>query len=180
VSGRKFARGAWLLCAGVFTCGLPENGAVTGLRTPDRAAFPQVADALQPSCGTLDCHGQRSRNLRLFGGRGLRLDPHSNSADEPTTEAEYQASFLSLTGLEPEALDAVVASQGQDALRLSLVRKARGIERHKGGTQMLPGDPLDRCLLSWLASRIDAAACTRVSSAARPRALPRNLEKELP
>ncbi len=35
-------------------CGLPENGAVTDLHVPDRAAFPTVADALQPSCGTLD------------------------------------------------------------------------------------------------------------------------------
>jgi len=153
---------------GTAACEVPGDDAVAGLRRPDRASFPQVADALQPSCGTLDCHGQRNRNLRLYGGRGLRLDPSGNSADEPTTDGEYQASFLSLTGLEPEALDAVVRSAGLDPERLSLLRKGRGTERHKGGTQMLPGDPLDRCIVSWLSGRIDSAACTRVSSAERP------------
>lgn len=151
-----------------------ENDGVTGLHTPDPALFAQVDDALQPSCGTLDCHGQSSRNLRLYGGRGLRLDSQGNSADEPTTDAEYRASFLSLTGLEPEALDAVVTSGGQDPERLSLVRKARGVERHKGGTQMLPGDALDRCLLSWLTGSVDAEACTRVASAPRPYVEPPN------
>jgi hypothetical protein len=130
--------------------------------------FPLVADALQPSCGTLDCHGQRGRNLRFYGGRGLRLDPHGNSADEATTDAEYQASFLSLTRLEPEALDAVVSTGGLDPERLSIVRKARGTELHKGGVQMLPGDPLDRCLLSWLSDQIKKDSCIRVSNTPRP------------
>jgi len=165
-------RPRWLLLAlwvaGADACSLPENDAVLGLQKPDRATFAQVADALQPSCATLDCHGQRNRNLRLYGGRGLRLDPGGNSADEPTTDGEYQASFLSVTGLEPEALDAVVNSGGLDPERLSLLRKGRGTERHKGGTQMLAGDPLDRCIVSWLAGRIDSAACSRVSGAERP------------
>lgn len=149
-------------------CTTVANDGVTGLHTPDRASFAQVADALQPSCGTLDCHGQRPRNLRLYGGRGLRLDPHGNSADEPTTDAEYQASFTSLTWLEPEALDAVVTSSGQDPERLSLVRKARGTDHHKGGVQMQSGDALDRCLLSWLSGALDADACVRVAIAQRP------------
>lgn len=155
---------AFLLVA----CGVPENSGVSDLHVPDRATFPLVADALQPSCGTLDCHGQRGRNLRLFGGRGLRLDPHGNSADEATTDAEYLASFRSLIGLEPEALDRVLSSGGHDPERLSLIRKARGTELHKGGVQMLPGDPLDRCLISWLSSLISRESCARVASAPRP------------
>lgn len=153
---------------GTTACSLPENDAVVGLEKPERASFSQVADALQPSCATLDCHGQRNRNLRLYGGRGLRLYPENNSADDPTTDEEYQASYLSLTGLEPEALDEVVHSGGLDPERLSLLRKGRGTERHKGGRQMLPGDPLDRCIVSWLAGRIDTAACARVAGAERP------------
>lgn len=149
-------------------CGLPANEGATWLQRPDRGTFPLVADALQPSCGTLDCHGQPGRNLRLYGGRGLRLEPHGNPADEATTEAEYQASYLSLTALEPEALDAVYVSGGLDPERLSLVRKARGTELHKGGVQMLPGDPLDRCLISWLSGRVRADSCTRVASTPRP------------
>jgi hypothetical protein len=164
------SKARWLLppVFALAACGLPENSGVSGLNIPDRASFPLVADAMQPSCGTLDCHGQRGRNLRLYGGRGLRLDPHGSSADEPTTEAEYQASFRSLIGLEPEALDAVIWSGGMDPERLSLIRKARGTERHRGGVQMLPGDPLDRCLTSWLSSLLSAAACARVASTPRP------------
>lgn len=152
----------------IASCSLPQNDGVFDLMVPDRAVFPKVADALQPSCGTLDCHGQRGRNLRLYGGRGLRLDPKGNSADEGTTDAEYQASFASLVGLEPEALDAVVHSGGLDLERLSLVRKARGTELHRGGVQMLPGDPLDRCLTSWLSGHVHAESCTRVAAAPRP------------
>lgn len=166
-------RPRWLPLLGLLlaaACGYPENEAVVGLATPERVVFPVVADALQPSCGTLDCHGQRGRNLRLYGGRGLRLDAHDNSADGPTTDAEYRASYLSLIGLEPEALDVVVRGGGVDPERLSFIRKARGSERHKGGTQMLPGDPLDRCVLTWLAGRVDKVSCNRVASAPRPQA----------
>lgn len=161
---KRFLVSAFALAA----CGLPQNAGLSDLHTPDRTTFPLVADALQPSCGTLDCHGQRGRNLRLYGGRGLRLDPHGNAADEATTDAEYQASFRSLIGLEPEALDRVVSSGGGDPERLSLIRKARGTERHKGGVQMLPGDPLDRCLISWLSSLLNRESCVRVASAPRP------------
>ncbi len=149
-------------------CDGAENPALVGLQTPSRAAFPLVADALQPSCGSLDCHGQRGRNLRLYGGRGLRLEPHANSADEPTTDEEYAASFRSVTGLEPEALDAVVQSGGLDFERLSIVRKARNTEKHKGGQQMRPGDALDRCLIYWLTGRSDLQYCTLVANAPRP------------
>jgi hypothetical protein len=165
----KRCRLLFLACAwSIASCSTPENDALIGLQTPDRKTFPLVADALQPSCGTLDCHGQRGRNLRLYGGRGMRLDPQNNSADEPTTDAEYQASFDSLTVLEPEALDAVVTSGGIDPERLSLIRKARGTETHKGGTQMRPGDALDRCVTLWLSGAIDMDACLRVALAQRP------------
>jgi hypothetical protein len=49
------------------------------LSAPPREGFESVADAMQPSCGTLDCHGQPGRNLRLYGGRGLRLDRNQRS-----------------------------------------------------------------------------------------------------
>jgi len=166
---KKFGLLFLIVCAiEIAACSLPENEGVSGLMIPDRTTFPKVADALQPSCGTLDCHGQPGRNLRLYGGRGLRLDPMGNPADEATTEAEYRASFASLVGLEPEALDVVVRQSGLDSEQLSLIRKARGVELHRGGVQMLPGDPLDRCLTSWLSGRVHEDACLRVSSAPRP------------
>jgi hypothetical protein len=163
---KRLALALGCLCAGLGGC-MPANQGLEGLLTPDARSFPAVADALQPSCGTLDCHGQLGRNLRLFGARGLRLDPRHNSAEGTTTEAEYAASYRSLTALEPEALDALLRDGG-DIERLSLIRKARGRERHRGGVQLLPGDPLDRCLLSWLAAAPQREPCLRVVRAPRP------------
>jgi hypothetical protein len=135
------------------------GGVQLALLAPPRAKFEDVADAMQPHCGTLDCHGQAGRNMRLFGARGLRLAPGATPLDGDTTPAEYDATFWSVVGLEPETMTAVVADHGADPERLSLIRKARGHERHKGGTLMTEGDVLDQCLISWLASAIVASAC---------------------
>jgi hypothetical protein len=145
-----------------------SSGVQLQLLAPTRTGFEQVADAMQPHCGTLDCHGQAGRNMRLFGSRGLRLAPDGNPLDGDTTTAEYDATFWSVVGLEPETLTAVLQDKGADPERLSLIRKARGHERHKGGTLMAAGDPLDRCLISWLAGAIDQAACLTAAMYAAP------------
>jgi hypothetical protein len=138
------------------------------LEAPPRDSFETVADALQVSCGTLDCHGQAGRNLRLYGARGLRLDPRATSAEGTTTPAEYEATFWSLVGLEPETLSAVVREQGTDPLRLTFMRKARGAEQHKGGALMKRGDDLDVCLTSWLGGAVMTPACEAIALAPRP------------
>jgi hypothetical protein len=138
------------------------------LLAPARLDFERVADAMQPHCGTLDCHGQVGRNLRLFGGRGLRLGPDANPLAGDTTPAEYDATFWSLVGLEPEALSAVLADKGAQPERLSLIRKARGHERHKGGTLMMAGEPLDQCLLAWLAGAVAQAPCQSAAQLEAP------------
>jgi hypothetical protein len=152
-------------------CGptVQEQGelAAEPLDAPPRATFPHVANAMQMHCGTLDCHGQVSRDLRLYGLHGLRLDPKDNPLAHVTTRAEYDASYWSLVGLEPEALSFVVAS-GLRPERLTMVRKARGIEKHKGGQLMFEGDPLDRCIVTWITGDLDDAACSTVLHAERP------------
>jgi hypothetical protein len=137
------------------------------LEAPPRATFPHVANAMQIHCGTLDCHGQISRDLRLYGLHGLRLDPKDNPLAHVTTRAEYDASYRSIIGLEPEVLSFVVASALRPE-RLTMVRKARGIEKHKGGQLMLEGDPLDRCLVTWITHGLEDAACGTVLHAERP------------
>ncbi len=144
--------------------GETQDAAMLGLALPSRAAFEPVADALQDTCGTLDCHGQSGRNLRLFGGRGLRLAAMDNSSDGATTDAEYEASYWSVVGLEPEIMSAVVRDRGSSPERLLMIAKARGTEKHKGGILMKPGDSLDVCLRKWLSGRTDEAVCM----AARP------------
>jgi hypothetical protein len=129
------------------------------LAAPARAGFEPVADALIATCGTLDCHGQRARNLRLYGNHGVRLAARDDPGGAPTTAAEYDADYWSIIGLEPETLDEVVRAGGDDPDRLSLFRKPRGADAHKGGAVMQPRDPLDRCLLSWLRGAIDEDTC---------------------
>jgi hypothetical protein len=113
-------------------------------------------------CGTLDCHGSAFRNLRLYGNEGLRWA----EGDRPlmpacTTADEIGQDYQSVVGLEPEALSAVVEDGGAHPERLSLVRKPRGLEHHDGGTLIYEGDAADTCLISWLTSQTDRAACLR-------------------
>jgi hypothetical protein len=138
------------------------------LLAPPRTNFEAVGDAMQPHCGTLDCHGQVGRNMRLYGGRGLRRASDANPLDGDTTPAEYDATFWSVVGLEPETMTVVLEDKGANPERLSLIRKARGHERHKGGTLMNAGDPLDQCLTSWLAGAVVAGPCQEAAMYAAP------------
>lgn len=139
-------------------CALPaEPGEAPAV--PDSASFPLVSDALERRCATLDCHGAPGRNLRLYTGTGLRLDPAHVPGSGSTTDAEYAASYRALIALEPEILGTVVAEGGDRPERLTLVRKARGTEHHKAGAVLREGDDADRCLTSWLAALIDEDAC---------------------
>jgi hypothetical protein len=166
------AASSGVACRGQFS-ELGAGGAIDPeLLAPQRSSFEPVADAMQPHCGTLDCHGQIGRNMRLFGARGLRLRTGANPADDATTPAEYDATFWSVVGLEPEALTEVLADGGAWPERLSLIRKARGHERHKGNTLMSPGDDLDTCLTSWLAGPVAAARCRVAASVGAPGATP--------
>jgi hypothetical protein len=162
----------WLLLS-ASACGSaePEAGRLSEMQLPSREQFPVVDAAMQRRCATLDCHGQVGRNLRLYGFGGLRLStPESPIGDplaDPTTVAELDASYASTIGLEPEALWQVVV-QGADPNQLSLVRKMRGIEKHKGGQLALTGDALDRCLVLWLTGKPDPVPCEQVRDAPRP------------
>jgi hypothetical protein len=129
------------------------------LLAPKRVGFDKVADALVATCGTLDCHGQPARNLRLYGSHSMRLRPTDDPGSAPTTAAERDADFWSVTGLEPEITDEVVRAGGDQPERLSLYRKGLGIEKHKGGTVAVVGGALDLCLRAWLQGRTDETSC---------------------
>ncbi len=151
--------------------GEPLGGRLSEGELPDRAQFGVVAAAMQRRCATLDCHGQVGRNLRLYGLGGLRLStaeaPIVDPLADPTSIAELDSSFASVVELEPEALWRVRA-QGADPNQLSIVRKTRGIEKHKGGQLARAGDTLDRCLVLWLSGTADPAPCERISGEPRP------------
>jgi hypothetical protein len=148
-----------LACVGVVG-GAPPDFV---LSAPPREGFESVADAMQPSCGTLDCHGQPARNLRLYGARGLRLDPATNSKEGTTEPPEYEANYWSVVALEPELLSTVTDEGGRNPERLILIRKGRGTTRHKGGALMQPNDDLDQCIVEWLKGKILIDRCFAAS-----------------
>lgn len=135
---------------------------------PDRAQFDLVAPMLARRCGSLDCHGSNYRNMRIYGYGGARLrDAASPSTAGLTPEAparlttdEIEATYQAVIGLEPEIMRAVVKAGGAGAEDLTLVRKARGDEEHKGKQRIKHGDDADSCLLTWLKGSVNVAACT--------------------
>lgn len=158
---------AWALVLGGCDADLVPSPAPGPLAAPSRPEFNPVADAMQLHCGTLDCHGQVGRNMRLYGQFGLRLNPQDDPLTEPTSDAEYDASYWAVVALEPEIMTKVVQQQSS-ATTLTMIRKPLGIELHKGGILMKDGDSLDLCLVGWLVGRPAAASCLTVAQTPRP------------
>ena len=151
-------------------CSVPPSDAqYTPQDLPDRASFPPVAQLLVVRCGSLDCHGTVARNLRLYGSAGLRW----SSSDRPLvplcdTPDEVAQDYESVVDLEPETMSAVVAAGGADPQRLTMVRKARGTESHKGGQIWTQGDDSDTCLTSWLAGAANESVCASALAGVLP------------
>ncbi|MEO9234064.1 MAG: hypothetical protein ABI421_12075 [Polyangiaceae bacterium] len=159
--GSSLFYSVFLILIFVVACSTPDADSRTITITPDRASFDPVAAALDRRCGTLDCHGSRYRNLRMWGQDGMRLGLGDIPGGAQTTTAEIDSMYSAITQLEPEIMSEVVADHGQNPERLTLIRKARGTEKHAGGAILIPGDVRDRCLLSWLEGKTDGPACSQ-------------------
>ncbi|MDB4942769.1 MAG: hypothetical protein JWP97_2303 [Labilithrix sp.] len=145
-------------------CSSPDTSGRVDAVGPDVAQFQAVAPMLVRRCGSIDCHGSLYRNFRLYGFGGTRLAP-TDRPDFPTlpSAAEIAADYDAVVGVEPEIMAEVVRSGGAGTERLTLVRKARFEENHKGGQRIVRGDDADVCLLTWLSSSTDQAACRRAA-----------------
>ena len=150
-------------------CAGPDNPSELQ-QVATRARFELVSGMLGAHCGSLDCHGQVGRSLRLYSQLGLRLNP----AEFPSldaglvSESEVEANYRAAVALEPELLALVVREHGQNPERLTLLRKARGAEEHKGGAAIARGSAADQCLTSWFASQVDETACAEGTLLTRP------------
>jgi hypothetical protein len=148
----------------------PDFGQFKGT-LPDGGSSNGVSQLLQKRCGTLDCHGQPGRPLRIYGANDLRLDdggdPEGGNVPggAPTTPAEYLADYESVIGLQPELMTEVVHGT-QPPESLLLLRKPLQLERHKGGAVIVEDDSAYNCIVSWLQGRdagFDYGACTLAS-----------------
>jgi hypothetical protein len=163
----------------VGACSGAPSDARIGVVAPDLAQFKPVADIMGDSCGSLDCHGSPQRNLIVYGCEGLRLETPDGAAPgcvrmvgrlegTDTTDAEYEATYRSLVGLEPAVMTAVVQGKGRYPELLTVVRKARGEEAHKGGAVWAAGSWQDQCIATWLARSDTTDACTAPTDAGAP------------
>ncbi len=162
-----------------------DRAAVEPLCPPFEPAddFRVLNSMLERRCGELDCHGAAtttadnivapSRPLVIYGQYALRrdlsngvildgegpMDPEEYypGGFEPTTVHELRGTYESLCGLEPEEMDQV--RKGADPDTLTLIRKPRLEEKHKGGRIWSKGSlEGDACLVSWLNSEGGDAA----------------------
>ncbi len=157
---------AW--ASAIASCAsIPDENRYTVILTPSAAQYQQgVSFFMERRCGTLDCHGQDGRPMRIYGSRGLRLpnDAGLTPATGDTTPAEQLANFRAVVGLQPEQMSRVVASGGQNPESLLLLQKPLGLDfggaRHKGGSVIASGqaDPGYVCLTQWLANADPATA----------------------
>jgi hypothetical protein len=157
-TARAVSLAALVALAGL-SCSTVDGSDEFTITAPSRAAFVPVGDFLIQRCGSLDCHGQVGRNLRLYGIDGLRLAAPDTPGLQKTTTSEYDADFASIVWLEPEVMSAVVQQEGAHPERLTMIAKPLGLEEHKGGTLMQAGDAQDTCITSWLAGAVDLTAC---------------------
>jgi hypothetical protein len=139
---------------------------------PSEAAFAEhVSPLFERRCGTLDCHGETARPLRIYGRLGLRYD-EALAGGDATTDEERHRNWLATCGLEPELTHRVVTGTALPD-ELVIVRKPLAVvdedaevsgEHHKGGPVLERGADGYRCLTSWLAGDVDADACTTAES----------------
>jgi hypothetical protein len=143
----------------IAACSAPDEGATVKADVASRERFELVSDAMVYQCGTLDCHGNAFRNLRLYGYGGLRLSGRPDQGAPLRVRAEVDANYDAIVGLEPESFVMVIAESGREPERLTLVAKARALQNHKGGPVMKPGDAIDDCITSWLRGNVADDRC---------------------
>ncbi|HEY1959939.1 MAG TPA: hypothetical protein VGH28_30230 [Polyangiaceae bacterium] len=142
----------------------PDGGVrATTILAPDQTAFQTVSPVFERRCGTLDCHGQEGRPLRIYSGLGLRLpnDAGNFPGTTATTPDEITTNYRTVIGLEPEEMTRVIA--GEDVPRdLLILKKPLMLEAHKGGPAFAPsGDPGETCITSWIDNALDKNACNQ-------------------
>jgi hypothetical protein len=155
--------------ASPVACSTPDKGSMDRLvktrATPGSFREKGVGTVFEKRCGSLDCHGNIGRNMRIYSSHGLRLpnDAGLLPGQGDTTLDESTANYQSILTLEPEQTNAVI--NGGDPYTLLIVKKPLALESHKGGRVINKGDDAEQCIVSWLEedpalSPVNDKACT--------------------
>ena len=155
------------LMAGVaMAAGCPDVGAPVQLGVRGQASYAREVHAvIEARCGTLDCHGDARRPLRIYAETGLRL--RDELRGQPLTPEELADNLRAIEAIDP----------GAAAEEHLLVRKplavAAGGQKHLGGelwatrTAAAP-----TCLVAFLSGRDDVAMVDACAAARAEVSLP--------
>ena len=152
---------------------IPDSSRYTVIFAPDYKQFKGTAgdgvnDFISKRCGTLDCHGQVGRPLRIYAADGLRIldDAQNAPGGNPLTDVETLANFQSVIGLQPELMSQVFTDPTDNPPQsLLLIAKPRNLQHHKGGQVITQGDDGDQCLTTWITGQVNAAECLSAANA---------------
>jgi len=168
---QSFRSSQWLaLAAAVLSgaCSGPPGDQTFAPTVPTMENFEKVSEALEWHCGTLDCHGNSARNMRIYGNNGIRFGKGLSPGSESTTDAERLLTYEALIAVAPEVLGQIVSQRGARPERWIVITKGRGTEHHKGGSRMLLHDATDTCVTSWLTGVVNGDACDAAAVVAPP------------
>jgi len=123
-------------------CASPDSNQRTAIVAPDRASFDPVAAYVGHRCGSLDCHGSRYRNMRVWGHDGMRLAIGDVPGGTQTTGDEIDATYQAIVDLEPADGGEPISVFESGAILLYLADKTG---------QFIPSDARGRkSTLEWL------------------------------
>ena len=151
------------LALGLAACAGEDQFAVSIESRGDAVDFaPYVQPVLEVGCASLDCHGDAGRPLRLYGRRGLRLDPTLRGLD--ASDEELAANIAAIDGIDPDA------EQIEDHLVLlkPLAVSAGGIHHIGGDLWSDQSIAAYRCLHAWLRAGVSDDAGRTVCSEVFP------------
>jgi hypothetical protein len=113
------------ILSSLLLCACLEDPGALVQQCPSVEAFATVAPVLEQRCGSLDCHGNIARPLRIYGQNGLRyanlFDPDCQAGiDAEECEARYLIGRYfgdaARAGIYPGS-DGIATSTSQDELR---------------------------------------------------------------
>ncbi len=123
-----------------------------GLNVGDEIVLgTEVQPYLGLGCGSLDCHGDQGRALRIYAKFGLRESPDLRTLAVSQSEVAANASALA------------ALADGEPANHLALLK---GLATSEGGLAHIGGDiwantsaPGYQCVLAYLSGSANATAC---------------------
>lgn len=124
----------------------------------DSEEFALVSNVLERRCGSLDCHGDPARNLRVYGRTGLRAAGQDRPGARATTAREIDETWRSLVLVDPEGLEAA-REDASAALSWLPLAKGSGRMKHEGGVALGTDSDAEACLVSWARGALDTGAC---------------------